>query len=179
MNAWAGAGQHRVLAVIAVPLRQRDIEVAVGQVARDVVAVRRGVELLEAEHVLVERGRLVEVADLERKVHDARLGAALAQLVAANVDQLRHAAVGRAELERAFLLIGENRAAAALDRAAHRIAILDLDAEMMNAGPRPGKLRLRLVLAVVGHEREINGAFGHVAGGVGGAVAGLWWAETE
>src|SRR5262245_57502512 len=179
MNARAGAGEHRVLAVVAVPLHQREIEIAVGHVARDVVPVRRGVELLEAEDVLVERGRLVEVVDSERKVDDARLGAALAQFVPANVDELRHAAVRCAELERAFLLVGENRAATLLDRCAHRIAVLDLDAEVMNAGPGPGELRLRLVLAVVGHEREIDGAFRHVARGVAARVAGLELVDAE
>src|SRR5262245_56197841 len=52
MNARPGTGEHRVLAVVAVPLHQCDVEIAVSQVARDMVAVRRGVELLEAEDLL-------------------------------------------------------------------------------------------------------------------------------
>src|SRR4051794_18344884 len=179
MDAGAGAGEHGALAIVAVPLHQRNIEIAVGQMAGDVIAMLGGAAHLEAEHGLIERGGFLDIGYLQGQMHDARLGAALAQLEPPDIDQLRHAAVGRAELERAFLLVGEDRAAALLDRAAHGIAILDLDAEVMNAGPGSGELRLRLVLAVVGHQREIDGAFSHMARGVAARMAGLELVDTE
>src|SRR4029450_7319748 len=147
--------------------------------ARDMVAVLRGAAHLEAKHVRVELCGLLDIVHLQRQMHDARLRATLAQLVAANVNELCHAAVGCAELERAFLLGGKDRAAPLLDHAAHRIAILDLDAEVMDAGPGPRELRLRLVLAVVGHQREIDGAFGHVPRGVAARMAGLELVDAE
>src|SRR5215212_2397723 len=104
---------------------------------------------------------------------DARLRAALAQFVAADVHDFRHASVRRAEFERALFGVGENLAAILDDLLGGRFAILHLDAEMMNAGASAGKLRLRLVLAVISHQREVDCAFGHVTRGVATRMAGF------
>ena len=77
-------------------------------VAGDMIAVLRGAAHREAEHVRVEFCGFLDIVNLQRQMHDARLRAALTQLIAADIDELRHAAVGRAELERAFLLVGED-----------------------------------------------------------------------
>src|SRR5512134_923777 len=54
-----------------VVLHQREVELAVGHVARDVVARLARFYFLETENLLVERGCLLEVFDLERKVNNA------------------------------------------------------------------------------------------------------------
>src|SRR5688572_14653339 len=62
-----------------VVLDERDVERAVAQVARGVVAHLRGVHLLEAEHLPVELGGALEVLDLEREVHDAVHGVSISR----------------------------------------------------------------------------------------------------
>ena len=54
-----------------VVLDERDVEHAVGEVARGVVAHFLRVHFLEAEHLLVELGGALEVVDLQREMHDA------------------------------------------------------------------------------------------------------------
>src|SRR5215470_14266816 len=50
---------------------EREVDRAVGQVARGVIADLFGLHLGEAEHLAVELGGALEVVDLEREVHDA------------------------------------------------------------------------------------------------------------
>src|SRR5688572_4205676 len=50
---------------------ERDVEHAVAQVARCVVAHLGGVHFLEAKNLAVELGGALQVLDLEREMHDA------------------------------------------------------------------------------------------------------------
>src|SRR5262249_48610754 len=52
-------------------------------------------------------------------------------------------------------------------------AILHFDAEMVDAGADAGELGLRLVLAVIGHQGEIDRTFRHVPGRVAACMPGL------
>src|SRR5688572_20042557 len=54
-----------------VVLDQRDVERAVAQMARGMVAHLRGVHLLEAEHLAIELGGALQVVDLQREMHDS------------------------------------------------------------------------------------------------------------
>src|SRR5258705_383460 len=74
MDARAGPCQHGILALFLIPFHQRDVEIAVAQVARHMIAVLGGVGLLEAEYGFVELGGLVEVVDLECDVNDSGHG---------------------------------------------------------------------------------------------------------
>ena len=74
MDRRTGADQLRLGVVLAVVQHQREIDIAVGQVARYVAARAPGFDLAEAEHVLVEPGRGFEIGDFQRDVIDARLG---------------------------------------------------------------------------------------------------------
>ena len=69
----AGAGELRFGGVLAVVDHQGEIGLAVGHVPGDVLVVAAGADLLEAEHVLVERGRLLQVRHLHGDMDDARL----------------------------------------------------------------------------------------------------------
>ena len=100
--------------------------------------VIHGVELLEAEHVLVELRCLLQILHLEREMDDARLLALVLLLVAAEPDDLGEVSVWRAELERALLRIREDRTAVLDDLLRGRLAILDLNAPVMDAGSRTG-----------------------------------------
>src|SRR5215204_960041 len=179
MDARARTCRHYRLALVALPLHQRDVEVSVGHVARNMEAIFGVAELFESEHGLVEIRRLLQVVDLEREVNDARRRAALTQFIAADLDNFRHAAVRRTEFERAFFRVGENLAAILDNLLGGRFAILDLDTEMVDAGSGAGKLRLRLVLIVIGHQREIDRAFGHVPRRVTAGMAGLELIDAE
>ena len=59
------------------------------------------------------------------------------------------------------------------------LAILDLDADVMNAGSGAGELGLLLLLAVIDHEGEIDIAVGHVPGDVAAGMAGLGLVDAE
>src|SRR5688572_14505942 len=54
-----------------VVLDQRNIERAVAQMTRSVVAHLGGVHFLEAEHLAVELGGALQVLDLQRQMHDS------------------------------------------------------------------------------------------------------------
>src|SRR6202165_3818567 len=122
--------------------------------------VAAGGDLLEAEYVLVELGRLLQIRHLHGDMDDARLVALVLFLVAADADDLGEVAVGAAELEGALLPVGENAAAVLFDLFRGGLAVLDLDPDVMNAGTGSGELRLLLLLAVIDHEGEINIAVG-------------------
>src|SRR5512138_403974 len=98
------------------------------------------VELFETEHGLVEFRRLFQIVDLEREVHDARLGASLSQLVAPDLDDFLHAAVRPAIFQSPFLRIGKYLAAVGDNGLHRRLAVLNLDAKVMDAGTGAGEL---------------------------------------
>ena len=110
---------------------------------------------------------------------DARFLASVLLLVAADADDLGQVAVGSAELERALLPVGEDAAAVLLDLLGGGLAVLDLDADVMDAGTGPGELRLLLLLAVVDHQGEVDIAVGHVPRDVAAGMAGLGLVDAE
>ena len=97
MDARAGAGELRFGGGLAVVEHEGEIGLAVGQVPGDVLVVAAGADLLEAEHVLIERGRLLQVRHLHGDVDDARFLAAVLLLVAADADDLGEIAVRGSE----------------------------------------------------------------------------------
>ena len=60
--------------VLAVIDHDREVDIAVGHMARGVAARVPGLGLIDTEHVFVELGRLLEVVDLDRDVNDAGHG---------------------------------------------------------------------------------------------------------
>src|SRR5262249_743668 len=148
VNARSGTGQHRILAVFPVPFHQREIDVSVGQVTRHVIAMWGGAVQFEIENVFIKPGRLFEIMYLQGEVNDAALLASRLHLVAADIDDFGHAAVRCPEFQGSFFRIGKNVAAVLLDFFRRGGAILDFDAEMMDAGTRIGKFCFRLCLAV-------------------------------
>src|SRR5205085_2742891 len=72
MDAWAFAGRARFGRLrTRVVLDQREIDRAIAQVPRRVVAHAVGAHLAEAEYLAVELGGALEVIDLKRQMHDA------------------------------------------------------------------------------------------------------------
>src|SRR5215208_3882373 len=72
VDGGAGADQLRLGVVLAVIDHQREIDIAVGQMPRDVAARAPGPDLAEAVHRFVEPGHRFEVGHLQRDVVDAR-----------------------------------------------------------------------------------------------------------
>src|SRR5262249_49345906 len=60
-----------------------------------------------------------------------------------------------------------------------RVPVVDLDAPVVDAGPRTGQLRFLDVLAVVDHQREVDVAVRHVPGDVAARAAGRSLAKAE
>src|SRR6185312_6615660 len=102
-----------------------------------------------------------------------------AVLVTADADDLGDRAVGRAELQGALRHVGDDGAAILLDRRDIGVAILDLDAPMMDAGALAGELRLLDILGIVEHEGEVDIAVGHVARDVAAGIALAGALEAE
>jgi hypothetical protein len=65
------ANELGFLVRLAVIDHQREVDIAVGQVPRNVSARPSGLDLAKPEHVFVEFGRRLELGDLERHVVDA------------------------------------------------------------------------------------------------------------
>src|SRR5712691_1129456 len=100
-------------------------------------------------------------------------------LIPPGADDFRNGAVGSAEFQGAFAGSGQDGAAAGLDLGDGGVAIVDLDAPMVDAGAGAGELRLRDLLAVVDHQGEIDVAVGHVARDVAARIAGIGLAKAE
>src|SRR5205814_8575908 len=66
--------QLRLRIVLAVIDHQREIDVAVGHVARDMAARAPGLHLAKAVNVLVELRRRFEIGDFQRDMVDPRHG---------------------------------------------------------------------------------------------------------
>src|SRR5260370_1357041 len=94
-------------------------------------------------------------------------------------DDLGERAVRGAELEGVGFRLGEDLTAVLLDRVGESLPILDLQSPMMDARAGTGELRLRVVLAVVDHEGEIDVAVGHVPGSVAARMSGLGLIDAE
>src|SRR4051794_24321413 len=122
--------------------------------ARHMLMVAAGAELPEAEDGLVEARRRLEILDLESDMDDARQVGLRLLPVAAGAHDLGDGAIGGAEFESTFAAIGDDRAAIRLDRLDRGLAILDLDAPMVDAGTGTGELRLVLGLAVIDHQGD-------------------------
>src|SRR5262249_34688157 len=71
MDAGSSARRARLRGLgVGVVLDQREVDPAVGEMARSVVTHPFGVDFDESEHLLVELGGLLQVLDLQREMHD-------------------------------------------------------------------------------------------------------------
>src|SRR5216683_3323513 len=133
VNARARPGELGFGGILAVVNHQGEIGFPVRHVAGNVLVVAPGLDLAESEHVLVEPGRLFEILHLDGDMGDPRLVALLLLLVAADADDLRHGAVGGAELKRALHPIGEDDTAIVGYLLHRRFAVLNFDADVVDA----------------------------------------------
>src|SRR5205085_1774559 len=74
VDARPGPGQLRLVRVLAVVLHQCKVDMTIGHVTRDVLAVARGLDFLESKYFAVKLRSLLEIVDFEGNMHDARHG---------------------------------------------------------------------------------------------------------
>src|SRR6266404_4945842 len=84
-------------------------------------------------------------------------------LVAVLLHQFGDRAVRRAELDDAGIQRRYHLTAEIFDLPGSKLNVVDLSAPMVNARAHTGKLRLRCILAVIDHQRQVDGAVGKVA----------------